>query len=129
MGNQYRTCELHEKEFPNNLIDTSKTGMCKLYIEQPQTIEGEQKTLTLFVGDSQDEGIDVCMPCMTKKVMGILTGMGIKTSWKIATWEKVIMQKKDGTPYERNTKIVKTVEEVTEEIRKRKSQTVAPKAT
>lgn len=123
MGDNYKTCELHGKPFPQNLIDTTKTDMSRVFIERKEEIEGETVTLTLFVGaKSENEGIDVCASDLQDKLLSLL---GESAVWRIVKWNPVTKQKKDGTTYERNEKTIYTIEEYRQKLIEAK-RTVAP---
>lgn len=114
MGDHYRTCELHEKPFPNNLIDTTKTDMSKVYVERKEEIEGETVTLSLFIGaKNENDGIDVCASDLQEKILNLL---GESPVWKIVKWNRVTKTKKDGGTYESNEKTIYSIEEYTEKI-------------
>lgn len=127
MGEFYKTCDIHGKPFPNNQVDTRKTKMVKVYIEKKEEIEGKDVNLTLFVDKQADnEGIDVCASCMQEKIMNLLTATDNVPAYKAVTWEKVTMNKKDGSgTYEKNNKVVMTQEEIAEKIKTEK-QAQAP---
>lgn len=122
MGDHYKTCELHGKPFPNNLIDTTKTEMSRMYVERKEEIEGETVTLNLFVGaKSENEGIDICASDLQEKLLNLL---GESAVWKVVKWNPVTKTKKDGTTYERNEKTVYTVPEYTQKLIEEKKKTV-----
>lgn len=113
MGERYKTCEMHGKPFPHNQVDTEKTEMAKVYIERKEKIEGDNVTLTLFIGKSDNEGIDVCAQCLQDKIMTPLADSDEHPTFKQVTWHKETMTKKDGSgTYEKNVKTVRTPEEV-----------------
>jgi FKBP-type peptidyl-prolyl cis-trans isomerase (trigger factor) len=129
MADHYKTCDIHEKAFPNNQIDTRKTKMVKLYVEEMQEIAGKQVKMNLFVDkQASEEGIDVCAQCLQEKVLALLTATDNTPAWKAVKWLTETAYKKDGTPYERNIKHVFTAEEIEEQIKAEKAQPVAPKA-
>lgn len=130
MGNNLVTCDIHGKAFPENAIDSTKTRMYKLYAEQTQVIEGQKVTLSLFVGSNENEGADSCHACMMEKFLRTLEALGIEVSWKQVKWEEREIQKKDGSgTYKRNFKVVRTAEEIKQDILEaKKAQTVAPPA-
>ena len=113
MGERYKTCELHGKPFPHNMVDSEKVDIMRVYVEKKEQIEGDNVTLTLFVGKSDNEGIDVCAMCLQDRLLTVLADSGENTSWKGIQWDKQTMQKKDGSgSYEKNVKTVRTPEEL-----------------
>lgn len=119
MGEKYKTCELHRKPFPNNLVDSTKTELLRLYVERKQEIEGKNQTLTMFVGDrNENEGIDVCIACLQELV---LNNMEEKPLFKGIVWNKVTMTKKDGSgTYDKNEKTILTIDEIKHKIQEEK---------
>lgn len=122
MGDSYKTCELHEKPFPNNMIDTRKVDVVRVYVEKKEEIEGQLVTLNLFVGSKSDnEGLDVCEPCLQEKVVNLLSGNGESPVWKGVQWHQEQMTKKDGSgTYTKNIKEVHTVDEIATQIKEKK---------
>jgi hypothetical protein len=127
MGDSYKTCELHGKPFPNNMVDTRKVDIARLYVERKEEIEGKSTTLTLFVGDkTENEGIDVCASCLQEKVLTLLSGNGETPIWKGVSWHQVTMQKKDGSgTYQKNEKTVERVEEIRARVQAEKRTVLA----
>lgn len=129
MGDFYRTCDIHGKPFPHNQIDTRKTKMCKIYVEQRQDIEGKDVNMNLFVDKSADnEGLDVCANCLQEKVLHLLTATDNAPAWKVVKWIEEEATKKNGEKYMKNTKHVFTSEEMAEQIKAEKAK-VAPAQT
>lgn len=121
MGDQYKSCELHGKPFPQNMIDTEKTDIARLYVERKEEIEGETVNLSLFVSaKSENEGFDICSPHLQERVLDLLVGEGITPLWRIVKWNPVTKTKKDGSTYERNEKTVYSVEEYREVLKAQK---------
>lgn len=127
MGDSYKTCELHGKPFPNNMVDTRKVDVSRMYVERKEEIEGKSVTLTLFVGDkTENEGVDVCATCLQEKVLTLLSGNGETPLWKGVSWHKVTMNKKDGSgTYEKNEKIVERVDEIKTRLQAEKKAVTA----
>lgn len=130
MGDFYKTCDIHGKPFPHNQIDTRKTKMAKIYVEQKQEIEGKEMNLTLFVDkNAENEGIDVCANCLQEKIHNLLTATDNAPAWKGVTWHQETMAKKDGSgTYNKNVKTVSSVDEIAQQIKAEK-QKVAPQIT
>lgn len=123
MGDNFRTCELHGKPFPNNMIDTRKTDVSRVYVERKEDIEGKTVTLSLFLGNSENEGFDACANDLQEKILNLLSGNGENPVWKVITWNRETMTKKDGSgTYEKNVKTVKSVEEIRQEIKDSKKK-------
>lgn len=122
MGDSYKTCELHGKAFPQNLIDTDKVDVAKLIVKRQEEIEGENVTLSLMVSSkSETEGIDVCAQCLQDKVISLLESTPV---WKNVSWAPVTMQKKDGSgTYTKNVKTVRNAEEMVAVIKEKKKAT------
>lgn len=117
MGERYKTCELHGKPFPQNMVDSDKVEIARLYVERKEEIEGKNVTLTLFVGKSDNEGVDVCATCLQEKILNLLSDSGENVSFKGVQWHKETMTKKDGSgTYEKNVKRVTTVDELKAQI-------------
>ena len=127
MGDNYKTCDMHRKAFPANMIDTDEHEMTKLYLERQQTIEGKKVKLALFVGKSEGEGADSCIACITDLVIEAIKATGKSVSWKNVTWVSETLTKKDGSgTYQRNSPVVKTVEEITADIQAEKAKAKVP---
>jgi len=128
MGDNFKTCELHGKPFPHNLIDTNKNEMARLYVERKTPIEGKSVTLTLFVGDkTENEGIDVCGQCLQEKILSLVSDNGIAPVFKGVTWQEQELMKKDGSgTYKKNTKVIARPEEIAERIKAEKKNAPAP---
>ena len=123
MGDNFKTCDLHGKAFPHNMIDTRKTKMSKLYVENREDIEGKDINVAMFLGSAENEGIDVCAGCLQEKVLTLLSANGDAPTFKAIQWEKETVQRKDGSgTYDRNNKIVRTVEEIRERIKAEKKK-------
>ena len=122
MGDSYKTCELHGKPFPNNMVDTRKVDVSRVYVERKEEIEGQTVTLTLFVGSkSENEGIDVCEQCLQEKLLNLLSDNGESPVWKGVTWHQETMTKKDGSgTYTKNVKSVQTPDEIALKIKSSK---------
>lgn len=108
-----RTCDAHSKGFPNNVIDTNKIEMVKLYVERQfrdPTDAKKKVTGTMFVGDAQDEGAEVCLACFNEFVASRIAPVGGQISFKQVIWASETVQKKDGSgTYQRNTKTIKEI--------------------
>lgn len=101
------------------MIDTTKTKMARLYVEQKEEIEGKTLTTTLFIGNSENEGVDTCAMCLQEKILSLLDGE--KPYWKTVSWVKETVARKDGSgTYEKNNKVVRTIEEMREVIKAEK---------
>lgn len=122
MGERYKSCEIHGKPFPNNMVDSEKIEMVRLYVEKKEEIEGKNVTLTLFIGNkSENEGADACVMCLQEKILNLFADTGETPYWKNVSWHQETMQKKDGSgTYNRNVKTVKTSDEVALEIKEEK---------
>lgn len=122
MGDSYKTCELHGKPFPNNMVDTRKVEVSRVYVERKEEIEGQNITLTLFVGSkAENEGIDVCEQCLQEKLLNLLSDNGESPVWKGVTWHQETMTKKDGSgTYTKNVKSVQTPDEIALKIKSSK---------
>lgn len=119
----FKSCSLHGKQFPHNLIDLDTHEVAQLFIEQTQTIEGQKKKLSLFIGRSDNEGMDMCMACMKEKILAILESMGIPFSWKVITYSNEEVQKRDGSgTYKKLVKTIKTPDEIALEIKEAKKK-------
>lgn len=108
MGN-LKTCDIHDKEFPANLIDTDKHQMYRLFIEKTEQDPKDAKkklTTTVFVGSANSEGVDVCHACMMNAILPRIQAMG-RVTWKSVKWEKT-------TDAEGKEKLQKVVREVGE---------------
>lgn len=127
MGDNYKTCDLHQKQFPANMIDTDEHEMTKVYVERTQVIEGKKVKLALFVGKSDAQGADGCLACMTDALIERIKATGKSVSWKNETWVSEEVTKKDGSgTYKKNTPVVKTIEEITAEIQAEKTKAKIP---
>ena len=122
----YKGCDLHPKAFPANMIDLSQHTMTKLYLERKEKKDGKDVTLSLFIGNNADEGADICPQCLQDQVIAHLTGLGIKFSWKVVTWYKEQVAKRDGSgTYEKLQKRVESAEEYTERLAQEKAKALA----
>lgn len=123
MGDNFKTCELHGKPFPNNMIDTRKTEVSRVYVERKEDIEGKTVTLSLFLGNSENEGFDACATCLQEKLLTVLSGNGDSPTWKGIQWHQETMTRKDGSgTYQKNVKTVKDIDEIALEIKESKKQ-------
>lgn len=122
MGERYKSCEIHGKPFPQNMIDSDKVEMVRIFVEKKEQIEGETVTLQLFVGNkSENQGADVCAMCLNEKILSLLSDTGESPYWKQEHWHKETMTKKDGSgTYEKNVKTVRTPDEIALEIKEKK---------
>ena len=113
-----KACDLHEKIFPANMVDTRKTEIVKVYVERKEDIEDKDITMTLFNDPKADsEGLDVCASCLQEKILDVLQAGDNIPAWKNVSWHKETMTKKDGSgTYEKNVKTVRTSEEVKQEL-------------
>lgn len=118
MGERYRSCEIHGKPFPQNMIDSEKVEMVKVYVEKKEQIEGQTVTLNLFVGNkSENEGAEACAQCLQDKFIQWLIDTGESPYWKVVQWHKETMTKKDGSgTYEKNIKTIKTTDQIQTEL-------------
>lgn len=123
MGDNFKTCELHGKPFPNNMIDTRKTKVSRVYVETKEEIEGKSVTLSLFLGNAENEGFDACAGCLQEKITTLLSANGDSPQWKGITWHQETMTKKDGSgTYQKNVKTVKTSDEIAHELKEAKKR-------
>lgn len=112
MGN-VKTCDMHEKAFPNNMVDLDHTEMVTVYVERKLKDPKDPKkkiTATMFVGSAESEGAEVCLKDFVDVIANRITPVGGRISWKQVIWTKVKKQKKDGTEYEANEKSILDVE-------------------
>lgn len=118
---------MHGKPFPNNLIDTDKTEMAKIYVERQEEIEGQKVTLALFVSaKSENAGIDLCASDLQEKILNLLSDNGITPVWKVEKWNQETMQKKDGSgSYTKNVKSLYSPDEYRQKLIEEKKK-VAP---
>lgn len=108
----FKACDIHGKEFPANLIDLNKESMTKVYVERKEMYDGKAVTLSLFVGNNADEGIDACHADMMTALIDRLTGLKTPFSWKVITWHEETVAKRDGSgTYKKNTKKVESFDE------------------
>lgn len=128
MGERYKTCDLHRKVFPNNQVDTYKTKMYKLSVEDKAEIEGESVKLNLFAdAKAENKGLDVCESCLTELILDATKTTGNTPAWLSIEWEKKTYQKKDGSgSYTRNEPKIMSIDEVTAEIRASKQAQQPP---
>lgn len=106
------------------MIDTNKTEIVRLFVDKKQDIEGKTITLSLFADNAENEGVDVCANCLQEKILTVLGASGINPAWKGVQWHQETMTKKDGSgTYSKNVKTVKSVDEITLQIKTEKANT------
>lgn len=105
------------------MIDTRKTKVSRVYVETKEEIEGKSVTLSLFVGNAENEGFDACAGCLQEKITTLLSANGDSPQWKGITWHQETMTKKDGSgTYQKNVKTVKTTDEIAHELKEAKKR-------
>lgn len=107
-----KACDVHDKEHPHNLIDTDKTEVVRIYVERKQTVAGKPVTTNLFAGNSQNEGVDVCLKCFNEWFLRRMEPV-TRPSWKVIEWTQTTKTKKDGSgTYQSNEKRVYSLDEI-----------------
>lgn len=120
----FKTCDIHDKEFPANMIDLSKSTMVKLYAEKEETIDGKKVNLSLFIGQNANEGADSCHKCAMDSLIRRLEGLGIPFAWKVVSWHNETVAKRDGSgTYQKLIKTVETVDEYRTRLQAEKAKT------